>query len=48
MNMNNKKPLLNDNDPLGKDAPQDLFLWAIFLDRFELATYLCSKTWVKF
>ncbi|CAF3552086.1 unnamed protein product [Rotaria sp. Silwood1] len=44
-NVNNKFPLLDDNMPLGKGAPQDLFLWAIFLDRFELATYLCSKTW---
>ncbi|CAF3036069.1 unnamed protein product [Rotaria socialis] len=36
---------LNDDTPLGKRARQDLFLWAVFLDRFELATYLCSKTW---
>ncbi|CAF4854401.1 unnamed protein product [Rotaria sp. Silwood1] len=33
-----------DDQPLGKSAPQELFLWAVFLDRFELATYLCSKT----
>ncbi|CAF1368298.1 unnamed protein product [Rotaria sordida] len=36
---------LDDDKPLGKSAPQELFLWAVFLDRYELATYLCSKTW---
>ncbi|CAF1358870.1 unnamed protein product [Adineta ricciae] len=36
---------LKDEQRLGKSASRDLFLWAIFLDRFELATYLCSKTW---
>ncbi|CAF1207939.1 unnamed protein product [Rotaria sp. Silwood1] len=44
-NKNNKFLLLDDNVSLGKRAPQELFLWAIFLNRFELATYLCSKTW---
>ncbi|CAF1118720.1 unnamed protein product [Rotaria sordida] len=44
-NKNNKFSRLDDNIPLGKGAPQDLFLWAVFLNRFELATYLCSKTW---
>jgi hypothetical protein len=37
----------NDNPLLGQNAPRDLFFWALFLDRFELATYLCSKTWVR-
>jgi hypothetical protein len=36
---------LPDDHLLGKNAPRDLFFWAVFLDRFELATYLCSKTW---
>ncbi|CAF1071818.1 unnamed protein product [Rotaria sordida] len=44
-NKNNKFSRLDDNIPLGKGAPQNLFLWAVFLNRFELATYLCSKTW---
>ncbi|CAF3508465.1 unnamed protein product [Rotaria sordida] len=44
-NKHNKFSRLDDNIPLGKGAPQDLFLWAVFLNRFELATYLCSKTW---
>ncbi|CAF3929782.1 unnamed protein product [Rotaria sp. Silwood2] len=45
--VNKNKSLLESkgNQPLGKSAPQELFLWAVFLDRFELATYLCSKTW---
>ncbi|UJR11714.1 hypothetical protein I4U23_015895 [Adineta vaga] len=30
---------------LGQNATREFFLWAIFLDRFELAKYLCSKTW---
>ncbi|CAF5086201.1 unnamed protein product [Rotaria sp. Silwood1] len=47
-NKNNKFLLLDDNVSLGKRAPQELFLWAIFLNRFELATYLCSKTWVSY
>jgi hypothetical protein len=34
--------------PLGQNAAREFFLWAIFLDRFELAKYLCSKTWVIF
>jgi len=38
----------SDDTLLGQNAPRDLFFWALFLDRFELATYLCSKTWVKF
>ncbi|CAF3724318.1 unnamed protein product [Adineta steineri] len=33
------------NVPLGEHATRDLFIWAIFLDRFEFAVYLCSKTW---
>ena len=37
---------LNKNAPLGENAARELFLWAIFLDRFDLAKYLCSKTWV--
>jgi hypothetical protein len=37
---------LNDAELLGNNAPRHLFFWAIFHDRFELATYLCSKTWV--
>ncbi len=37
--------VLDENELLGKNAPRDLFFWAIFLDRFQLATYLCSKTW---
>jgi hypothetical protein len=36
----------SDSDLLGKNAPRDLFFWALFLDRFELAIYLCSKAWV--
>jgi hypothetical protein len=48
MNMSDKMSSINDDYKLGKNAPRDLFLWAVFLDRFELATYLCSKTWVKF
>ncbi len=39
--------MLDKNSPLGQNAACELFLWAIFLDRFELAKYLCSKTWVK-
>ncbi|CAF4050025.1 unnamed protein product [Rotaria sordida] len=42
---NNNLLLLDDNMPLGKGAPQELFFWALFLNRLELATYLCSKTW---
>ncbi|CAF1599127.1 unnamed protein product [Adineta ricciae] len=34
-----------DEDLLGSNAPRDLFLWAVALDRVDLATYLCSKTW---
>lgn len=37
-----------DDDLLGKYASGELFFWAIFLDRFDLATYFCSKTWVRF
>ncbi|CAF5014336.1 unnamed protein product, partial [Rotaria sp. Silwood1] len=44
-NKDNNLLLLDDNMPLGKGGPQELFLWALFLNRFELATYLCSKTW---
>ncbi|CAF0941798.1 unnamed protein product [Adineta steineri] len=33
------------NKPLGQNAVREFFLWAIFVDRFELAKYLCSKTW---
>ncbi|CAF1027358.1 unnamed protein product [Adineta ricciae] len=39
------KANLNKNTPLGQNAARELFLWAIFLDRFQLAKYLCSKTW---
>ncbi|UJR27965.1 hypothetical protein I4U23_009223 [Adineta vaga] len=39
------KTLDKTDELLGKDAPRDLFLWAVALDRVELATYLCSKTW---
>ncbi|CAF0772753.1 unnamed protein product [Adineta ricciae] len=35
----------NKNQPLGQNATREFFLWAIFVDRFELAKYLCSKTW---
>ncbi|CAF1054224.1 unnamed protein product [Rotaria sordida] len=44
-NKNNNFLLLDDNMSLGKGAPQELFLWALFLNRLKLATYLCSKTW---
>ncbi|CAF4934917.1 unnamed protein product [Rotaria sp. Silwood1] len=44
-NKDNNLLLLDDNMSLGKGGPQELFLWALFLNRFELATYLCSKTW---
>ncbi|CAF1605995.1 unnamed protein product [Adineta ricciae] len=30
---------------LGQDARRELYLWAIFIGRFELGKYLCSKTW---
>lgn len=43
-----KKELANDPRFLGRDARRELFLWAIFHDRFNLAKYLCSKTWVRF
>jgi hypothetical protein len=39
---------VDKNATLGKNAAREFFLWAIFLDRFELAKYLCSKTWVTF
>ena len=32
---------------LGQDARRELYLWAIFVGRFELGKYLCSKTWVR-
>ena len=32
---------------MGDDASRDLFFWALFHDRFDLAVYLCSKTWVR-
>jgi hypothetical protein len=38
---------LDKNLPLGQNAAREFFLWAIFMDRFELAKYLCSKTWVR-
>ncbi|UJR12701.1 hypothetical protein I4U23_016875 [Adineta vaga] len=44
-NMVDRTLSFKDDQQLGKGASRDLFLWAIFLDRFELATYLCSKTW---
>lgn len=34
--------------PLGQNARRELYLWAIFVGRFELGKYLCSKTWVNF
>ena len=37
---------MDGNASLGQIAPREFFLWAIFLDRLELAKYLCSKTWV--
>ncbi|CAF5002219.1 unnamed protein product [Rotaria sp. Silwood1] len=48
-NMNNltDSKQLNDSTRLGESAPLDLFLWAVFFDRFELAIYLCSKIWVR-
>ncbi|CAF1144352.1 unnamed protein product [Rotaria sordida] len=45
MNKINNLSQLNHNAPLGETAPEDLFLWAVFFDRFELAIYLCSKIW---
>ncbi|CAF1309475.1 unnamed protein product [Adineta steineri] len=36
------------NLPLGQNATREFFLWAIFVDRFDLSTYLCSKTWNQF
>lgn len=33
---------------LGQNARRELYLWAIFVGRFELGKYLCSKTWVEF
>ncbi|CAF1151401.1 unnamed protein product [Rotaria sordida] len=33
------------NTLLGEYGLRDLFIWAIFLDRVDLATYFCSKTW---
>jgi hypothetical protein len=38
---------MDKNLPLGQNAAREFFLWAIFMDRFELAKYLCSKTWVR-
>lgn len=40
--------IMDKNAPLGANARREFFLWAIFLDRFELGKYLCSKTWVIF
>ena len=40
--------IVDKNAPLGAHARREFFLWAIFLDRFELGKYLCSKTWVIF
>jgi hypothetical protein len=42
------KMSLDKNHPLGQNARRELYLWAIFVDRFDLARYLCSKTWVRF
>ncbi|CAF3116093.1 unnamed protein product [Rotaria socialis] len=36
---------LDGSLPLGKNSIRELFLWAVFHDRFDLAKYLCSKTW---
>jgi hypothetical protein len=33
---------------LGPNARRELYLWAIFVGRFDLGKYLCSKTWVRF
>ena len=38
----------NLSSPLGQNARRELFLWAIFVGRFHLARYLCSKTWVGY
>ncbi|CAF0797093.1 unnamed protein product [Didymodactylos carnosus] len=38
-------PKVDQEQQLGQNAPRDLFLWAVFSNRFELAKYLCSKTW---
>ncbi len=38
----------NISHPLGQNARRELFLWAIFIGRFDLGRYLCSKTWVRF
>ncbi|CAF4941330.1 unnamed protein product, partial [Rotaria sp. Silwood1] len=44
--MGNHLKIYNEtNIPLGDHAIRDLFIWAIFLDRFDFALYLCSKTW---
>ncbi len=39
---------MDKNSPLGEYASRELFFWAIFLNRFDFAIYLCSKTWVRF
>ncbi|CAF1428837.1 unnamed protein product, partial [Rotaria sp. Silwood1] len=44
-NNSNDSQQLNDSTRLGESAPLDLFLWAVFFDRFELAIYLCSRIW---
>jgi len=38
--------MANKHDALGENARRELFLWSIFVGRFDLARYLCSKTWV--
>lgn len=42
-----KKEVWGDSGVLGQNARRELFLWAIFVERFDLAKYLCSKTWVS-
>ena len=42
-----KKEVWGDSGVLGQNARRELFLWAIFVERFDLAKYLCSKTWVR-
>jgi hypothetical protein len=48
LSMQFKQITMDKKLPLGQNAAREFFLWAIFVDRFELAKYLCSKTWVTF
>lgn len=36
-----------DDSALGENAARELFFWSVFMNQCELATYLCSKTWVS-